>query len=110
MVNLDFYQNKYYESMKIVQHTQNKFLKNQIQFSEMRNQVGVYMLNLHEALPESFTGRLYPDVVSIITIIKSTSDKLWYAFEASVDYFKFRPEIYSKDNQQLAEWLILLMK
>lgn len=110
MVNLDFYQNKYYESMKIFQHTQNKFLKNQIQFSEMRNQVGVYMLNLHEALPESFTGKLYPEVISIITVIKSTSDKLWYAFEASVDYLKFRPEIYSKDNQHLAEWLIILMK
>ena len=51
MMNIDLYQNKYFSAMKIVQNTNSKFLKNQIQFSEMRNQVGVYMLNLHEALP-----------------------------------------------------------
>lgn len=51
MANLDIYQGKYYNAMKVVQNANNKFLKNQIEFSEMRNQVGVYMLNLNEALP-----------------------------------------------------------
>ena len=47
MMNIDVYQNKYYKTMKVIQNTNAKFLKNQIQFSQMRNQVGVYMLNLN---------------------------------------------------------------
>lgn len=70
-----------------------------IQFSEIRNQVGVYMLNLSEALPESFTTKLYPEVISLLTAVKSANDKLYYIFTSAADTFKNKSDIYSKDNQ-----------
>ena len=47
MGSFDQYQNKYYNTLKVVQTIRENLLKNQIQFSDIRNQVGVYMLNLN---------------------------------------------------------------
>lgn len=57
------------------------------------------MLNLSEALPESFTTKLYPEVISLLTAVKSANDKLYYIFTSAADTFKNKSDIYSKDNQ-----------
>lgn len=59
-LGFDQYQTKYYNALKVNQSIRESLLHNQIQFSGIRNQVGVYMLNLNEALPESFTSKFYP--------------------------------------------------
>ena len=33
MMNIDLYQNKYYKAMKVIQNTNGRFLKNQIDYS-----------------------------------------------------------------------------
>ena len=67
------------------------------------------MLNLNEALPESFTSKFYPEVIQTITSIKAANDKIYYIFETVVNTFRFKQEIYSKENYDLAQWLLLLM-
>jgi hypothetical protein len=42
----DQYQNKYYNILKVNNEIRKSELRYLIQFSEIRNQVGVYMLNL----------------------------------------------------------------
>ena len=90
-LGFDQYQNKYYNSLKINQTVRESLLRNQIQFSDVRNQVGVYMLNLNETLPESFTSKLYPEVIQTVINIKSANDKLYYMFETIINTFKFKP-------------------
>ena len=46
-MGFDQYQNKYYNSLKVNQTVRESLLHNQIKFSDIRNQVGVYMLNLN---------------------------------------------------------------
>lgn len=106
----DQYQNKYYNILKVNNEVRKSELRHLIQFSEIRNQVGVYILNLNEALPESFTSKLYPEVITILTALKSANDKLYYLFITVCDTFKSKPDIYSKENQDLAQWLIILLR
>lgn len=106
----DQYQNKYYNALKIQQATNEKLLQKQLEFSKIRNDVGVYMLNINEALPEELTNKFYPEVIQTLTKIKTANDKLYYIFEICSLTFKNKSEIYSKENEELAQWLILLMK
>lgn len=54
------------------------------------------MINLVETIPESFTQKLYPDVIKSIVEIKSANDKLYLLFETVSNYLKERSDIYTK--------------
>jgi hypothetical protein len=78
--NTDVYQTKYYESLKIMQNVNEKYLQSQLEFCNIKNTVGVYMINLVEALPESFTSKFYPEIIAMLVKIKNTNDKLFLLF------------------------------
>lgn len=48
--------------------------------------------------------------MTILTSVKSANDKLYYIFLTVADTFKNKQDIYSKENQELAQWLIVLLK
>ena len=50
-MSVDQYQHKYYNSLKVQQSINEKLLTKQLEFSKVRNDVGVYMLNLSESFP-----------------------------------------------------------
>lgn len=56
----DVYQHKYYDLLKVNQSINQRYLDYQLQFSSVRNIVGVSMINLVDTLPESYTNKLYP--------------------------------------------------
>ena len=105
----DKYETKFKELQKHYQILSSKYIENQITFSEIKNNVGVNMLNLMEALPESFTGKFHPDIMNLLVLLKTTSDKLYLLFDLSSHYLRERNEVYAKDNIELAAWMILLL-
>ena len=66
-------------------------------------------MNLFESLPESFTSKLYPDILSIVTLIKSTTDKLYYIFTTVCDVFMNKGDVYGKDSEGIVGWYLLLL-
>lgn len=95
----DQYQSKYFNILKVNNDIRKNELKHLIQFSQIRNQVGVYILNLAEALPESFTSKLYPEVITTLTALKSANDKLYYIFITISDILRNRSDIFSNENK-----------
>lgn len=47
--------------MKSVQQITENYLKQQNEFSKIKNRVGVYVLSMLEALPDDFSMKLYPE-------------------------------------------------
>lgn len=69
-----------------------------MEFSNIKNMVGVQMLNLIETVPEGYSQEFYPEILRIIIELKSTKDKLYLLFETGSSYIRMKSEIYSKEN------------
>lgn len=80
----------------MVQALRENYLETHLQFSTIKNTVGVQMLNLIETVPESYTHQFYPEIIKIIIDLKSTKDKLYLLFDTTSSYIRTRNDIYSK--------------
>ena len=67
------------------------------------------MLNILEALPDDFSQKLYPEGIDLIVTIKTARDKLYYLFDTVSTQLRERNELYSDENTELANWMLILM-
>jgi hypothetical protein len=95
--------------MKHSEIVNERYLKLQNEFSQVKNKVGVYVLNILEALPEDFSHKLYPEGIDLIVALKTARDKLYYLFETVSSQLRERNELYTDENTELANWMLMLM-
>jgi hypothetical protein len=48
------------------------------------------MINLIETVPESYSQKLYPDVIKVIIDLKTANDKLYLLFDTICTYIKMK--------------------
>lgn len=100
---------QYLEVMRHCEQTNEKYLKLQEEFSQVKNKVGVYILNIQEALPGEFRDKFYPEGIDLLIAVKTARDKLYYLFETVFAQLRERNELYSEENAELANWMLMLM-
>lgn len=100
---------QFLEIMRHCEQVNEKYLRLQSEFSEVKNKAGVYVLNILEALPEKFRQDFYPEGIDLIVAIKNARDKLYYLFETITTQLRERNELYNEENVELANWMLILL-
>ncbi len=67
---------QFLEIMRHCEQVNEKYLRLQSEFAEVKNKAGVYVLNILEALPEKFRQDFYPEGIDLVVAIKNARDKL----------------------------------
>jgi hypothetical protein len=69
----------------------------------------VYVLNILEALPDDFSQKFYPEGIDFLVAIKTARDKMYYLFETATSQLRERNELFTDENIELANWMIILL-
>ena len=87
-----------------------KYLEFELRSCQIKNIVGVEMLNIVETIPESYTKQFYPEIINIVIDLKSANDKLYLLFDTVSTYIRTRNDIFAKENLDKAKWLVMLLE
>jgi myosin heavy subunit len=108
--NVDIYQHKYYELAKLHQATQEQTLEMKLTMGSVRQYAGIFLANLQDTLPPSFSEQLHPHLTAILLKVASTNHHLYLLFEACSQALTHKSELYTAEQESVAGWLLLLLE
>lgn len=75
----------------------------------VRQYSGAYLANLIDTLPEAFTARLHPHLLTFMLRITAANHKLYLLFDSLSASLTHKSELYAADQQNLVECFLMLL-